>query len=57
MNVIQEAALMVGIDVPLFPTIFHLICAGCSVVIVANGEPIDEGWLCKFCAAQEKQGE
>lgn len=49
-TVIQEAALAMGIEPPLFPSILHLTCIGCDEAIEGPAFQDDAGWLCENCA-------
>jgi hypothetical protein len=49
MNDVQMAAIAMGIDIPLFPTLAHLVCVGCGIPITGEAHDDDSGWLCDDC--------
>jgi len=52
-NDIQLAAIAMGIDPPLFPSVAHLTCVGCGKLIEGEAYDTNEGWLCAECAVPE----
>ena len=58
MSEIQEAALVMGVDAPLFPARLYLVCVGCDEAITGRAHLDDAGWLCDECAeAAARAGE
>lgn len=56
MNDVQHAALAMGIELPLFPTLAYLTCAGCAKRIETEAHDSDDGWLCDDCDAATEEG-
>jgi hypothetical protein len=48
-NDAQRAAIAMGVDLPLFPSAFRLVCVGCSQAIDGEAHDTNDGWLCNEC--------